>query len=58
MKSLWYDELGFVYIDAKIPLAICPIRANAAYCMRINIDIFTPSYHFILGIWEIVDVLD
>ena len=58
MSPLWYDELGFVYIDAKIPLAICPIRADAAYCMRINIDSFTPSYHSILGGWEIVNALD
>ena len=40
MSPLWYDELGFVYIDAKIPLVICPIKADAATCMRTNIDSF------------------
>ena len=44
-RPLWYDELGFVYIDAKIPLVICPIRTDAATCMRTNIDSFTPHHH-------------
>ena len=57
MSPLWHDELGFVYIDAKIPRVICPIRAEAATSMRTNIDSFTP-FHFILGIWEIVNTLD